>query len=308
MSLVFTDPIFREHRTAEWHPERPRRLDAALEGVERAGVADRIRTPGTEHPATAEMIELVHAPELVRDLETACASGQTLFYVPDNSICSRTAEVARAAVSTVLHAAEEVMGGSRAFVIARPPGHHAERDRAMGFCFYNTIACGAEWLLRQPAIGRVFILDWDVHHGNGTQQIFESRPEVFYLSLHSYPFFPGTGASSERGVGPGEGTVLNIPLRAGSGDSIYLNHFERIVLPEIERFDPDVILVSAGFDAHRADPIGNMAVTSESFGEMTRLVVEAAERHSAGRLLTLLEGGYDPEALASSVEQHVANL
>jgi acetoin utilization deacetylase AcuC-like enzyme len=308
MSLVFTDPVFREHRTADWHPERPRRLDAALEGVARAGAADRIRRPDTEHPATAEMIGLVHVPELMSELEEACASGQTLFYVPDNSICSQTAEAARAAVSAVLHAAQEVMDGNRAFVIARPPGHHAERDRAMGFCFYNTIACGAEWLLRQPGIDRIFILDWDVHHGNGTQQIFGPRPEVFYLSLHSYPFYPGTGASSERGVGAGEGTVRNIPLRAGSGDQVYLRHFENDVLPEIERFDPDVILVSAGFDAHRADPIGNMAVTSEGFGEMTRLVVEAAERHSAGRLLTLLEGGYDPEALASSVEQHVANL
>lgn len=309
MPLVLTDAVFREHRTGDWHPEAPRRLDAAIEGVRRAGAREETR-PG-EHPDTERMIRRLHDATLIDALDEACAAREPFFGSLDNAISPSTALAARTAVSIGLRAAESILGTDgekRAFVIARPPGHHAERSRAIGFCYFNTIACATEWLRERAGIERVFILDWDVHHGNGTQQIFEQRADVFYLSLHSYPFFPGTGSESERGVGQGEGATRNIPLRAGSGDDLYLRLFEQEVVPEIERFSPDVILISAGFDAHRDDPIGNMSVSSTGFGEMTRRVVEVAEAVCGGRILSLLEGGYDLEALAESVEQHVVSL
>ncbi len=308
---IYYDPMFRLHDTGPEHPETPSRMDAALAGVDRAGANTLIRIPESEHPETARVIARVHSASYEKDLDEACGSGRRLFHSLDNPISSKTHAAARAVVSAALHAASDVWGergARRAFVIARPPGHHALKGEAMGFCFFNTIACVAEQLLEREGIDRVFIFDWDVHHGNGTQQIFETRSDVFYASMHRYPFYPGTGAAEERGTGEGRGFTRNIPLEGSSGDAKYLEALERVVLPAIDEFRPHAILLSAGFDAHVRDPLGGMRVSERAFGTMTERIVEAAERHSEGKLLSLLEGGYDPEGLAASVAAHVNGL
>ncbi len=286
-------------------------MDAALWGVNRAGATRLVTTPSSEHPQTGRIIAKVHSAGYEEELDRACRTGLPLFHSMDNPISSETHAAARTVVSSALHAASEVWdtdAARRAFVVARPPGHHALKTEAMGFCFFNTIACVAEYLLEREDIERVFIFDWDVHHGNGTQDLFEQRPDVFYASMHRYPFYPGTGGAEEIGNGPGKGFTRNVPLEGSSGDSIYLDALERIILPAIDQFRPDAILLSAGFDAHVRDPLGGMRVTEHAFGTMTERIVEAAERHAGGKLLSLLEGGYDPEGLASSIEEHVAAL
>jgi acetoin utilization deacetylase AcuC-like enzyme len=311
MLRVYTNPVFYRHETGPGHPETAARIDAALEGVKRAALRERLVTDAPAHPETDRIIAKVHSAEYAEELERAAQSGFRLFHSLDNPISTGTYTAARAAVGTALTAADEIWKRreiDRAFVIARPPGHHAERVRAMGFCFFNTIACAAEWLLEQPDIERVFIFDWDVHHGNGTQQLFEERDDVYYASIHRYPFYPGTGAAREIGIGRGRGYTRNIPLEQGLGDSSYLRALEEQILPAIDEYQPDAILISAGFDAHKRDPLGGMSVSENAFGEMSRRIVEAAGKHSEGRVLSLLEGGYDPEALAASIAQHLEAL
>jgi acetoin utilization deacetylase AcuC-like enzyme len=310
MLNIYTNPIFYKHDTGFGHPETAARLDAALAGVARAGLAGRITRETTEHRDTNRLIAKVHSADYERSLEEASRSGMRLFHSIDNPMSSQTFAAARTAVGTALTAAEEMMQSEagRAFVIARPPGHHAERLEAMGFCFFNTIACVAEWIREQPGMDRVFIFDFDVHHGNGTQSLFWDRDDVFYLSMHRFPFYPGTGAASEIGSGAGRGTTLNIPLEGGLGDAAYLRSVENVVVRAIDAYQPQAILLSSGFDAHRRDPLGGMCVTEQAYGEITRRVVEAAARHSGGRVLSLLEGGYDMEGLAASVAEHVNAL
>ena len=310
MISIYTNPIFYKHDTGVGHPETATRLDAALAGVARAGLAGRITRETAEHHDTNRLIAKVHSADYERSLEEASRSGMRLFHSIDNPMSSQTFAAARTAVGTALTAAEEMMQSEagRAFVVARPPGHHAERLEAMGFCFFNTIACVAEWIREQPGMDRVFIFDFDVHHGNGTQSLFWDRDDVFYLSMHRFPFYPGTGAADEIGSGAGRGTTMNIPLQGGLGDAAYLRSVEDVVVRAIDAYQPQAILLSSGFDAHRRDPLGGMRVTEQAYGEITRRVVEAAERHSGGRVLSLLEGGYDMEGLAASVAEHVNAL
>jgi len=305
---IYTHPIFYKHDTGVGHPENSTRIDAALQGVDRAGLSERIIRDTAAHPDTDRIIAKVHSADYQRELEEACRAGMRLFHSLDNPISSQSFAAARTAVATSLTAAAGMLGGERAFVVARPPGHHAERLAAMGFCFFNTVACVAEWLLEQPRMSRVLVFDFDVHHGNGTQALFEDREDVYYVSMHRYPFYPGTGAAGEIGIGAGRGYTKNIPMDAGLGDAAYMRATEDVVTRVIDAYRPSAILVSAGFDAHRRDPLGGMRVTEQCFGEMTRRIVEAAERNSAGRVLSLLEGGYDTEGLAASVAEHVNAL
>jgi len=262
-----------------------------------------------EHPETDRIIAKVHSADYQKQLDEACRSGMRLFHSLDNPISPYTAAAARVAVSTALTAAADAVAhGHRNFVIARPPGHHAERLEAMGFCFFNKLACVAEWMREQKGIHRVFIFDFDVHHGNGTQHLFEDREDVYYASIHRFPFYPGTGAASEIGVDAGRGYTKNIPLPEGSGDALYMRAVEEIILRIIDQYRPNAILLSAGFDAHRRDPLGGMDVTEQAYGEMTRRVAEAAQRYAGGRVVSLLEGGYDMEGLAASVAEHVIAL
>ena len=310
MLSVYTNPVFYKHDTGVGHPESSTRLDAALAGVERAGLAEKITRETAEHPDTNRIIAKVHSADYERSLEDASRSGMRLFHSPDSPMSTQTFAAARTAVGVSLTAAENLMRGdaNRAFVIARPPGHHAERQEAMGFCFFNTIACVAEWMREQAGIDRVFIFDFDVHHGNGTQSLFWDRDDVFYLSMHRFPFYPGTGALDEIGSGAGRGYTMNLPLEAGRGDAAYLRGVEETVVRAIDAYQPQAILLSSGFDAHRRDPLGGMKVTEEAYGEITRRLVEAALRHSGGKVFSLLEGGYDMEGLAASVAEHVNAL
>jgi acetoin utilization deacetylase AcuC-like enzyme len=279
-----------------------------MEGVMRAGLGDAIVRDAPLHPETDRIIHKVHSAEYERELEETVRAGSRYFHSLDNPISSASFAAARTAVSASLTAAQGMLQSKRSFVIARPPGHHAERISAMGFCFFNTIACVAEWLREQPGIERVFIYDFDVHHGNGTQHLFEERDDVYYASIHRYPFYPGTGAADEIGTGPGRGFTKNIPVAGGEGDAAFLRATEEEIVRAIDDYRPDVILLSSGFDAHRRDPLGGMNVTEQAYGEITRRMVECASRWSEGRVFSLLEGGYDLEGLASSVAEHVNAL
>ena len=310
MLRIYSNPAFYKHDTGVGHPETASRIDAALAGVERAGQTSLVTRDAREHAETDRIIAKVHSADYERSLEEASRSGMRLFHSIDNPMSAQTFAAARKAVGVSLTAAAEMMTGdaNRAFVIARPPGHHAERLEAMGFCFFNTIACVAEWMREQPGIERVLVFDFDVHHGNGTQSLFWDRDDVFYLSMHRFPFYPGTGARDEIGSGAGRGYTLNIPLDGGLGDAVYLRHVEETVLRVIDDYQPQAILLSSGFDAHRRDPLGGMRVTEQAYGEITRRIVETTARHSGGRVLSLLEGGYDMEGLAASVAEHVNAL
>lgn len=310
MLNIYTASVFYRHDTGLDHPERPARLDAALSGVQRAGLQDAVVHDPESHPETDRIIARVHSADYEREFEDAVRAGFRYFHSVDNPMSSATFSAARTAVGLSLTAIEEMWTEKtkRAFVVARPPGHHAERLAAMGFCFFNTIACVAEWLREQPGVERVFIFDFDVHHGNGTQHLFESRDDVYYASIHRFPFYPGTGAASEIGTGAGRGFTKNIPMHAGEGDAPFLRATEDQIVRAIDDYAPQAILLSSGFDAHRRDPLGGMNVTEDAYGELTRRIVECAERHCDGRVFSLLEGGYDMEGLAASVAAHADAL
>ena len=303
--LVYDD-IFLSHETGA-HPEnreRVRRAYEALSGAPLAGELARL-APG---PASREDLARVH-DERYLDLLDGLPEGEYAALDPDTLVGPGSLDAARAAAGAVTTAVGAVTAGTfrSAFCMVRPPGHHALPGRAMGFCIFNNIAVGAASAL-EAGHERLAIIDFDVHHGNGTQEAFYSEGRVLFASLHQHPFYPGTGAAHETGSGAGEGKTLNIPLPAGSGEEIYLEALERSVLPAVESHAPSLILVSAGFDAHRADPIGGMRLESESFSKMTRLIADLADRCSGGKVVSVLEGGYNLDALAESITAHVAAL
>jgi acetoin utilization deacetylase AcuC-like enzyme len=249
----------------------------------------------------------VHSPGHLGRLERLRPETGIARIDADTLMSSESYRVAKLAVEGTLTAADGILSGrfANAFCAVRPPGHHAESNRAMGFCLLNNIAVAARYLQRQHKLSRIMIIDWDVHHGNGTQHIFEEDPSVFYFSIHQFPLYPGTGRADEHGLGAGEGYTLNCPLPPGQGDDEYHTVFEKSLRPAVEAFRPDFILVSAGFDAHRDDPLANMRVTEDGFGQMTRMVNDWARVYCRGRVLSCLEGGYHLEALARSVERHL---
>ena len=303
------DPVFEEHDTRNGHPERPQRLARIRKVLEDTGLAGRcVRVPVTA--ATDESLNRVHHPDHVRRVEDACRSGEPFLDSMDTAIGTDSARIARLAAGSVTSLGMEVAAGrlDAGFAIVRPPGHHAERDLAMGFCLFNNVAVAAAALRAESGIERVLIVDWDVHHGNGTQHIFEEDPAVFYYSSHQMPLYPGTGHATERGKGPGTGTTLNVPLRAGDGDDRFLAGLNEALVPAMELFRPGFVLVSAGFDAHAADPLGGLAVSTEAFAQATRIVRGIADRFASGRIVSALEGGYDIDALAASAAIHLEAL
>jgi acetoin utilization deacetylase AcuC-like enzyme len=229
---------------------------------------------------------------------------------PDTGVSPGSWRAALLSAGGALLACDAVLAGKArsAFVCTRPPGHHAEAGRAMGFCLFNNIAVAARHLQRAHGLGRILIVDWDVHHGNGTQHMFETDPTVFYFSTHQFPFYPGTGSARETGSGRGAGFTLNYPMPAGSGDAEYIEVFQSVLCPEIDRVQPEAILISAGFDAHRDDPLAGMSLTEKGYAALTSILREAAGRHCDGRIISLLEGGYDLQALAAAVEAHLLAL
>lgn len=306
---LVTAPIFLRHDTGPGHPERPARLSAILERLGASGLAAELAV-GEAQAAERDWTHLVHDTDYVDALERAIAGGARQLGDGDTTVSADSFQAALTAVGAGLAAAERVARGTwrNAFVALRPPGHHAERGRAMGFCLLNNVAVAARFLQARCGVQRPAIVDWDVHHGNGTQHAFEEDASVFFASLHQFPHYPGTGSREERGRGAGEGTTLNLPMPSGAGDAEYLAAFEGTLLPALEDFAPDFVLISAGFDAHRDDPLSGTRVTGAGFGRMTRLLVDFAETRCQGRVISLLEGGYDLSALAESVEAHVAEL
>jgi len=297
------------HRPGPGHPERPERLESALAGLRAQPWFDELVTVAIT-PADRETLETVHSPRHVNRAREACESEAAYLDVPDVGVCADSFEAARLAAGAGLALAEKIIAGEidNGFALVRPPGHHAEREMALGFCLFNNVAILARVLRSRHGLEKIAILDWDVHYGNGTAHAFERDPSVLYLSLHQYPHYPGTGAASETGEGPGLGATVNCPLPAGSGNEDYERAFRERVLPAMDRFAPDAVLLSAGFDAHRADPLGDIRLSTEFYGWMTERALEVADRHAEGRLISLLEGGYDLAALADSVGTHVATL
>jgi acetoin utilization deacetylase AcuC-like enzyme len=297
---LFYDDIFLEHVTPAGHPERVDRLRAVVKHLKECGVWNDVRHLPVR-PADEEQILLNHDRAHLEFVKSVCKNGGGLLDEGDTHAVERSFEVALYAVGAVCAAVDAVAGKqvNAAFCAVRPPGHHAERDRAMGFCLFNNIAIGARHAQHAHGMERVAILDWDVHHGNGTQHAFEEDPSVFFISLHQYPFYPGTGARNERGRGKGEGYTLNIPLPAGTGEERYIEAFTEQVVPALTSFKPEMLFISSGFDAHKDDPLGGMRLTEHSFARMTQMVKDIAP------VVSVLEGGYNLQALAGSVEGHV---
>lgn len=303
---IITDPRCLEHRPPAAFPEKPERLSTILDHLRGAGRA--VEEAPRDAEACRRAVTAVHPPEYVERFERAVARGDSLFDSADNPVAAGTADGAWGAVAAVLAAADAAAAGEAAFAAVRPPGHHAEVATAMGFCYFNNAAVAAQHLLDRHGMEKVAIFDHDVHHGNGTQHIFEERADVLYVSTHQYPFYPGTGAAQERGRGPGEGFTVNAPLAAGTGDEGYRKAFDEVVLPAIADYAPDVLIVSAGFDAWQGDPLGGMRVSEAGYRDWGRLLGELAAEVCAGRVLVTLEGGYDVEAMPRLVEGHLAAM
>jgi len=302
-------PSALEHATGPGHPERPERAASVLARIESSGLAaDLDSHAATEAPLAA--LERVHTSEHVARVRARCAEGFGILDGGDTTISKGSWRASLCAAGGALDAVDRVARGdwTRAFCVARPPGHHAERGHAMGFCLFNNVAVAAAHLRAEHGYERVAIIDFDVHHGNGTQHLFEDDASVFYASLHQWPHYPGTGAATERGVGAGEGSTLNCPLSAGTGDAEWIATLEERVLPALEAFRPEFLLISAGFDAHRADPLSGTCVSEDGYATITRRLTQLADERCTGRLVSLLEGGYDLDALARSVETHVGGL
>ncbi len=297
---------YLDHDMGYGHPESPERLRAILARLQTGGLLDRLVSIKPRE-AEDEWVTAIHSPSYVKSLRARTPTSGRVSLDPDTSMSPGSLRAAYLAAGGALAAADAIMAGrvAHAFCAVRPPGHHAEPDRAMGFCLFNNVAIAARYLQRRHGIERVLIVDWDVHHGNGTQHVFEDDPTVLFFSTHQYPHYPGTGRAVERGRGEGEGFTINVPMEAGGDDEDYRALFERVLVPAADAFKPEFVLISAGFDAHRDDPLAGMGVTEEGYAALSRIVLDIAKRHSRGRVLSCLEGGYHLEALSASVERHL---
>jgi len=294
---IVVDPRYLAHDTGAGHPERPERLGVLLpalaERTDLVRVAPRLATP--------EEITLVHGAALYDAVARSAGLARAAFDA-DTPVSSGSFDTARLAVGGLLALLDAVVAGRlrNGFAFVRPPGHHAERDRAMGFCLFNNVAIGAAYLRHHHHLERVMVIDWDVHHGNGTQHAFARHPGVLFASMHRWPFYPGSGAIDEVGERDGRGFTVNLPFPGGFGDAEYAEAFARVVAPLVLEYAPQLILVSAGFDAHRRDPLGGMAVTTRGFAAIARALIDAADQVCGGRVVAVLEGGYDLAALRDS--------
>ncbi len=305
------DDVFQGHLTGAGHPERPERLRRIGEVLTERGIAEQCQRVSLRRMDPA-VVTHTHTDEYLKRLRGACERGEPYIDTPDSGICPESYELALLAAGSVVEAVDRVMAGEvgNAFCAVRPPGHHAERDRSMGFCLLGNVALAVVHLRQRHGVGRVLILDWDVHHGNGTQHILEEDPEAMFISIHGHPHhvYPGTGFAEERGVGAGVGATLNVPMMPASGDAEYRRAFDRDIRGVLDSFEAEFVLVSAGFDAHRLDPLAPLNLETETYEWMTHLIVDAADQHCGGRLVSVLEGGYHLDALAESVSKHVSVL
>jgi len=292
------------HDTGDGHPERADRLRSVLHRLDLEDFPDLDRQ---EAPlATREMLALVHSDDYLDHIDTMAPAAGVIALDPDTKMSPGSKNAALRAAGAVCAAVDIVMAqeNANAFCAARPPGHHAEADKAMGFCLFNSVAIGAKYARDKYGIKRVAVIDFDVHHGNGTQSIFEADPDLFYGSTHQAPYYPGTGSASETGVG----NIFNVPLAAGDGWLKFKAAMQDIILPALEKFDPDLLLISAGFDAHEKDPLADINLTAEDYEWISLELIRIADKCCAGRIVSTLEGGYDLDGLSEGVDAHVKAL
>ncbi|MGD0090308.1 MAG: histone deacetylase [Planctomycetota bacterium] len=302
-------PTCKEHIAGIDHPECPERLDAILQALAAENLEGRLLKLAPRE-ATLEEITACHTPAYVALARAEIAAGETQLSTGDTAVSALSWKAALLAAGAAEVAIDALLEGKikNAFCAVRPPGHHACRERGMGFCIFNNVAIAARYAQRQHKVGKVAIVDWDVHHGNGTQDIFYSDGSVFYFSTHQFPWYPGTGYTEEKGSGQGQGCILNCPLMAGSGRQEQLAAFTEQFLPAMEKFKPELVLVSAGFDGHEEDPLGRLKLNDADFVELTRLTVDLARQYAQGHLVSLLEGGYNLETLGQTVAGHIRAL
>jgi acetoin utilization deacetylase AcuC-like enzyme len=307
---LYYDPIFLRHDTGS-HPENAGRLTAVVDKLKQDGLMERLDLR-TSRPATEAEVSRVHGVDYMRIVEEAALSGREYLDTPDCALSHDTYDVALHAAGALVDAAAQVVEGrlDNAFVACRPPGHHAERTRAMGFCYFNNIAIAAEFLIREAGLERVLIFDFDVHHGNGTQHTFEERKDIYFCSIHQHPrtLYPGTGYAEERGRGEGLGYTQNVPMLPFSADAEYLTVFDQMILPRFTEFAPQMILLSAGFDAHRDDPLAMINLTRTGFDGLVTRMKRLADEFCNGRIVSVLEGGYNYERLSECVASHISIL
>jgi acetoin utilization deacetylase AcuC-like enzyme len=303
------DDRFLHHDTGSGHPECSARLSTTMSFLKTQPWFNSLVSIQAESAEVNDILTL-HDAAYIRRAEEVCRSGNTYLDSMDVSVSTDSFDIALLAAGSAIQLADNVMNDTvdNAFALLRPPGHHAENDMAMGFCLFNNVALLARYLQNRYGLNKIAILDWDVHHGNGTQHLFEDDPSVLYISTHQYPFYPGTGSYSETGIGRGIGATLNCPMPAGANDLDYETVFIEQILPKIDQFQPEFILISAGFDAHQADPLANINLSTASFGWMTERLMEKANKHCNNRIISLLEGGYNLDALARCVGIHLENL
>lgn len=301
---IVRHPIYIQHDPGYYHPESPERLRTIYAMIEQERLVERLKLVDIKpREATKEELAWVHDSRYI-ELVASTDGKPYVRLDPDTSTSPDSYKAALMAAGGLMEAVKSTFEGAvqRAFALVRPPGHHAERNRGMGFCLFNNVAIAAEYALKRLGAKRVAIVDWDLHHGNATQHSFYSRSDVLYMSTHQYPYYPGSGAEYEVGEGEGEGFTVNVPLSSGSGDAEYIAIFEEIFKPIILEYKPDIILLSAGFDIYERDPLGGMKVTARGFGQLTRVLLEASEDVCGGKLVATLEGGYDLTGLAQGVK------
>ncbi len=307
MTLLYSNPCFLQHETGA-HPERAERLREIPEHLARAGLDRLCRQPEWE-PVPRHQLARIHSLRYIDEVWAIAKSGGGDLDI--DTVCSPSSyDVALRAAGTVCDAARRIVAGedTQAVCLVRPPGHHALANRAMGFCLFNNIAIGAKMAINDLGLDRILIVDWDVHHGNGTQATFWEDPQVGFFSIHRWPFFPGTGLEDETGSGDGLGTTLNLPVSFGISRKDYLSLFHLGLDRFAAKIKPQLIFISAGWDAHRLDPVGNLGLEVEDYGTLTNLVLDAAETYCGGRVISVLEGGYDPEVIAESVVLHLGEM
>jgi len=307
MTLLYTHPQFQQHLTGA-HPEHPRRLEAVLVQLDESGQRERCTRPEWQ-PAKVDQLTRLHTAKYVAEVERYAAAGGGRVEA-DTVVSEKSYDVARLAAGAVCDAARRVVKGedSSALCLVRPPGHHARPTTAMGFCLFGNVAIGARAAIDEHQLDRILIVDWDVHHGNGTQEMFWEDGRVGFLSIHRFPFYPGSGDIDETGSGRGLGMIANVPVKFGTPRAEYHQRFERALTDLAAKVQPQLVLISAGFDAHREDPIGSLELEIEDFAKLTQTVLNVAHQYASGRVVSVLEGGYKPQRLAESVGVHLEEL
>jgi acetoin utilization deacetylase AcuC-like enzyme len=302
-------PVYLEHDMGVGHPESSHRLRVIMQQLEESGTMSRVIRI-EPRKAEDEWITQIHTPAYVGWLNKQAPVTGRVSLDADTSMSPGSLSAAYLAAGGTLAAVDAIMAGrvEHVFCAVRPPGHHAEAGRAMGFCLMNNVAIAARYVQKKYGVTRVLIVDWDVHHGNGTQHSFEDDPSVLFFSTHQYPHYPGTGGPMETGRGAGAGYTINVPMESGEGDEAYHAIFLKSLVPAADKFKPEFVIISAGFDAHRDDPLASMGLTDQGYAELTTIVAGIARRHAKGRILSSLEGGYNLAALATSVDRHIRAL